>query len=167
MGTTTILLPTSSTGTATSSSLVPLKYAVESEEALSIGTLDSITNSSILDFAAVNTSGQFGFFTANGGPALQATLETPEQGGDGQRLFVRGFRVVSDATTGSIMGSASYRESPQSPYNYTPANTSNAQGFVPLRVSTRYSRARVVIPQATSWTYAAGVEADNTPDGKR
>jgi hypothetical protein len=43
----------------------------------------------------------------------------------------------------------------------------NGQGYAPLRVSTRYARARVRIPQATSWTYAAGVEADNVPDGKR
>lgn len=163
-GTTSLVLPTTIT--------TPLKYAVESEEALTIGTLDSITNSAILDFAGVNTSNQFGFFTANSGPNLQAIMETPEQGGDGQRLFVRGFRIVTDAvashaTTNTVTGSASFRESPQAPYNYTAESAINAQGFVPLRVSTRYSRARVTMPQATQWTYAAGVEADNVPDGKR
>lgn len=140
-----------------------LKYAVESEEALTIATLDSISNASLLTASAVS-SGYFGFFN---GPALQATLETPEQGGDGQRIFNRGFRVVSDATTGSIFGSASYRENPQATYNYTPENIINAQGYVPLRVSTRYTRNKIRIPQATVWSYAAGVEADNAPDGRR
>jgi len=140
-----------------------LKFAVESEEALSIGTLDSISNASLITVSAVS-SGYFGFFN---GPALQATLETPEQGGDRQRIFNRGFRVVSDATTGSIYGSASYRENPQATYKYTPENTVNAQGYVPLRVSTRYTRNKIRIPQATTWSYAAGVEADNAPDGRR
>ncbi len=141
-----------------------LNYAVESIENLSIGTLDSISNASLIALSAVSTSNTFGFFT---GPNLQATLETPEQGGDGKRMFNRGFRVVSDATTGSILGSASYREGPQSARQYTPENSSNARGYVPLRVSTRYSRNKVRIPQATSWTYVAGVEADNIPDGTR
>ena len=131
---------------------------------LSIGSLDNISNVAQITLAAVSTAGIFGFFT---GSNLQATLETPEQGGDGKRIFNRGFRVVSDATTGSIYGSASYRATPQSTYNYTAENTVNAIGRVDLRVSTRYTRNKIRIPQATTWTYAAGVEADNVPDGTR
>ncbi len=131
---------------------------------LSVGSLDNISNTSQITLAAVSTGWAFGFFN---GPALQATLETPEQGGDGQRIFNRGFRVITDATSGSVLGSASFRESPQAAYSYTAENTIDERGQVSLRVSTRYSRGKVRIPQATTWTYAAGIEADNIPDGKR
>ncbi len=141
-----------------------LYYAPESIESLSIGSLDNISNVSQISLAAVSTANTFGFFT---GPNLEAVLETPEQGGDGKRIFNRGFRVVSDATTGSILGSASYRATPQSTYVYTAEAAIDAIGVVPLRVSTRYTRNKIRIPQATSWTYAAGVEADNVPDGTR
>ncbi len=158
VGTTTILTIPATAGTST------LKYAVESIESLTIGSLDSISNVSQISLAAVSTANQFGFFT---GPSLQATLETPEQGGDGKRIFNRGFRVVTDATTSSILGSASYRESPQATRNYTAENSINALGIVPLRVSTRFTRDKIRITQGTTWTFAAGVEADNVPDGTR
>ncbi len=158
LATTTFITMAATAGTSA------LKYAVESIETLNLGSLDNISNVSLITLAAVSTSNTFGFFT---GPSLQATLETPEQGGDGKRIFNRGFRVVSDATTGSVFGSASYRENPQAVRNYTAENTVNALGIVPLRVSTRYTRDKIRIPQATTWSYAAGVEADNVPDGTR
>ncbi len=158
IGTTTIITMPATAGTSA------LKYAVESIESLNLGSLDNISNVSQITLAAVSTANTFGFFT---GPNLQAILETPEQGGDGKRIFNRGFRVVSDATTGSILGSASYRDTPQSVYNYTAEQSVNAVGVVPMRVSTRYSRNKIRIPQATTWTYAAGVESDNVPDGTR
>ena len=158
VGTTTILTMPATAGTSA------LRYAVESIESLNLGSLDSISNVSQITLAAVSTANTFGFFS---GPNLQAILETPEQGGDGKRIFNRGFRVVSDATTGSILGSASYRENPQAARNYTNEVAINALGIAPLRLSTRYTRDKIRIPQATSWTYAAGVEADNVPDGTR
>jgi hypothetical protein len=157
-GSTTLITMAATAGTSA------LFYAVESIESLNLGSLDNISNVSQITLAAVSTANVFGFFT---GANLQATLETPEQGGDGKRIFNRGFRVVSDATTGSILGSASYRATPQSTYNYTAEQAVNAIGVVPLRVSTRYTRNKIRIPQATTWTYAAGVEADNAPDGTR
>lgn len=157
-GTTTLITMPATAGTSA------IKYAVESIESLNLGSLDNISNVSQIVLAAVSTAGAFGFFT---GPPLQATLETPEQGGDGQRIFNRGFRVVSDATTGSILASASYREGPQQAYTYTAESPTNIRGYAPLRISTRYTRNKIRIPQATTWTYAAGVEADNVPDGKR
>ncbi len=158
LATTTFITMAATAGTSA------LKYAVESIESLNLGSLDNISNVSQITLAAVSTANTFGFFS---GPALQATLETPEQGGDGKRIFNRGFRVVSDATTGSILGSASYREGPQAGYNYSAENATDSRGQVSLRISTRYTRNKVRIPQATTWTYAAGVEADNVPDGTR
>ncbi len=158
LATTTFITMAATAGTSA------LKYAVESVESLSIGSLDNISNVSQITLAAVSTANTFGFFT---GPNLEAVLETPEQGGDGKRIFNRGFRVVSDATTGSILGSASYRATPQSTYLYTAEQATDAIGVSALRVSTRYTRNKIRIPQATTWTYAAGVEADNVPDGTR
>ncbi len=158
IGTTTILTIPATAGTSS------LRYAVESIESLNLGSLDNISNVSQITLAAVSTAGTFGFFS---GPNLQATLETPEQGGDGKRIFNRGFRVVTDATSSSILGSASYRENPQIARNYTAEAAIDAIGVVPLRISTRYTRNKVRITQSTTWTFAAGVEADNVPDGTR
>jgi hypothetical protein len=41
---------------------------------------------------------------------LEAVLETAEQGTDNQRIFVRGFRPITDAQ--SVFGSISYRDTP-------------------------------------------------------
>ena len=158
VGTTTLITMPATLGTSA------LRYAAESIETLNLGSLDNISNTAQIILAAVSTANTFGFFN---GANLQATLETPEQGGDGKRIFNRGFRVVSDATTGSILGSASYRDNPQATRNYTAEVAINAFGVAPLRISTRYTRDKIRIPQATTWTYAAGVEADNVPDGTR
>ncbi len=158
LATTTFITMAATAGTSA------LYYAREAIETLSLASFDSISNVSQITLAGVSTSNTLGFFA---GPALQATLETPEQGGDGKRIFNRGFRVVTDATSGSVMGSASYRESPQAAYNYTAEDAIDERGQVSLRLSTRYTRNKVRIPQATSWTFAAGVEADNVPEGIR
>ncbi len=158
LATTTFITMAATAGTSA------LYYAREPIEGLSLNSFDNISNVSQVTLAAVSTSDTFGFFS---GSALQATMETPEQGGDGKRIFNRGFRVVSDATTGSILGSASYREGPQAAYAYSGEDAADERGQVNLRVSTRFTRNRVRIPAATSWTYAAGVEADNTPEGTR
>lgn len=158
VGTTVLVTVPATLGTSA------LRYAIEPIETINLGTLDSISNVSQIALAAVSTAGTFGFFN---GPALEATLETPEQGGDGQRIFNRGFRIVSDVTTGMAFGSASYREGPQAAYRYTKEDDADIRGSISLRISTRYTRNKVRIPQATTWSYAAGVEADNVPDGKR
>ena len=51
-----------------------------------------------------------GFFR---GANLEATLETAEQGTDGKRLMIRGFRVITDAA--AVYGSASWRDTQQGP----------------------------------------------------
>jgi hypothetical protein len=150
--------------TSTSTGSGTLSYAVESIEALSLGSLDNISVSSLVRLSGIDTNNKFGFFS---GSNLQATLETPEQGGDGTRFFVRGFRIVSDATTGSLLGSCSFREGPQATFTYTAEASSDARGYVPLRQSTRYARGKVRIPQGTTWTYAAGVEPDVATEGLR
>ena len=166
----------SASSTTTSSGTGTFKVATQSLENLSVASLDSISVASLTKVGGVNTSGQFGFFN---GSNCQATLETPEQSADaigygtypntpgygGTRLYCRGFRSISDSTL--VNGSMSYREGPGLPYSYTATNPSDIRGFVPLRVSTRYARARVSIPQGATWTYAAGVEPNVSAEGLR
>jgi hypothetical protein len=150
------VVTSSSTGTGT------LSYAVESIETLNLSSLDAISNAALSQLSGINANGALGFFT---GGNLQATLETPEHGGDGRRIFVRGARVVSDAPTINVQVSG--RESPQATQTYTTASSIDTRGFAPQRLSTRYSRTRVIIPSGTSWTFAAGVEPDVSPEGLR
>jgi hypothetical protein len=125
-------------------------------------SLDDVSTASLAQLSGVNSAHRLGFFT---GANLQAILETPEQGGDGRRIFVRGFRPVTDA--GAVYGSVSRRETAQAAATYSGETPVNAQGFCPQRVSTRYARGKIRIPAGTSWTYAAGVEPDVAPEGLR
>jgi hypothetical protein len=130
-------------------------------DTLTIPSLDSISSATTPKLAGVDSTHAFGYFT---GTNLEATLETPEQGGDGRRVFVRGFRPVCDAP--SIYGSVSKRENAQTAATYSAENAVNAQGFVPALVSTRYARGKIRIPAAQVWTFAAGVEPDTTLEGQ-
>jgi hypothetical protein len=87
-----------------------------------------------------------GFFS---GANLEATLETSEQGLDGKRIFMGGFRPVTDAP--SVYGSASYRErTSDTPTSLAEIAMNTRTGRCDLRRSTRYSRMKVRIPASTS-----------------
>lgn len=146
-----------------------------SQPGLTLEGLDSLSSSidalgASLDTYAVATQpliAQFssahklGFFS---GLNLEATLETGEQGTDGRRIFVNGFRPVVDATT--IYGSASYRERVADATTSTSEILMNTRtGRCDLRRSTRYSRLKVRLPSGTVWTFAAGVEPDIKQEG--
>lgn len=131
-------------------------------DALSVYSLDDVPGASIVEIAAFDATHKLGYFTSTN---LEATLETKEMGGDGKRIFVRGFRLVGDAPT--VYGSVSYRETEQASVAYSSESFVNAVGICPQRVSTRFSRGRVRIPAGTAWTYAAGVEPDFAIEGDR
>jgi hypothetical protein len=131
-------------------------------DTLSLTSLDDISNASLSRVSIVDTSHKLGFFT---GSNLEATMETPEQSGGGKRIFVRGFRPVSDAA--AIYGSVSGRETEQATATYSSETLVNAVGMCPQRVSTRFARGKVRIPAATTWTYAKGVEPDVMIEGER
>ena len=91
-------------------------------------------------------------------------MESPEQGTDGQRITVRGFRAVTDAAT--HFGSASYRDTQL--VAATPGMEvagSQRTGRCDMMRNTRYSRFKVRVPYGTSWTYLAGIEPDITTNG--
>lgn len=125
-------------------------------------TLDSYASSVQPQLAQWASTHKQGFFT---GDNLEATFETAEQGTDSKRIFVGGFRPVTDAAT--FYGSVSLRENAQDVASSTPEVGRNSRtGRCDLRKSTRYSRMKVRIPAATTWTYCAGVEPDIRPDGE-
>ena len=135
------------------------------------GSLDALTTS-LDDFstavtpelAAFDPSHMLNFFR---GPALEAVLETGEQGTDGRRIKLRnGFRPVTDAV--AVFGSASTRENLQqvaAAGGESPINP--VTGICNLLVDTRYSRFRTRVPAATAWSFISGVEPDLIATGKR
>lgn len=146
-----------------------------SQPGITLESLDSISSSidalgASLDSFAVSTqpliaqfssSHKMGFFS---GSNLEATLETAEQGTDGRRIMVKGFRPITDATT--FYGSCSYRETQQDTVTQTVEIVRQSRtGRCDMRRSTRYSRFKVRIPASTTWTFAAGVEPDISQEG--
>lgn len=122
-------------------------------------SLDTVsTVSTIPALAAFNSSNQLGFFN---GPASEAIIETQEQGSNEKRMFVKGFRVITDAPV--VFGSVSYRDNPQAPYKYTSEVLIDQMGVCLVQgggIDTRYARARIRIPAGTVWTYAMAIEPD-------
>jgi hypothetical protein len=124
-------------------------------------SLDSYATAVQPQIAQFNSSHVLGFFA---GTNLEATMESAEQGTDEQRITVKGFRPVTDAAT--LYGSVSYRD--------TPSATSIAGTEVLVNARTarcdmmrdaRYSRFKIRIPAATTWTFCAGVVPDVTTNG--
>lgn len=124
-------------------------------------TLDAYATAVQPEVAQFNSSSVLGFFR---GSNLEATLETAEQGTDGRRVFVKGFRPVTDAAT--VYGSASYRETTSATVTAGAEVLVNSRtGRCDMRRSTRYTRFKARIPAGTDWTFAAGVEPDVDLEG--
>jgi hypothetical protein len=125
------------------------------------GSLDAILGSSLAELSAANTSGGIGFFS---GPALEATLETAEQSGDGRRLLVRGFTPITDAA--EVYGRLGVRENLNATKTYTDeVAMDTGRGYCALLQSTRYAAGKIRIPAGTNWTFATGVRPDAIPQG--
>jgi hypothetical protein len=132
------------------------------------GSIDAMTLSLDAYATAVQPEiGQFagthglGFFR---GDNLEATIESAEQGTDENRITIRGFRPITDAAT--LYGSASYRDTQAVPATPGSEVLLNARsGRCDMRRDTRYSRFKVRIPEATPWTFFAGVVPDLVTGG--
>lgn len=121
------------------------------------------TVATIPALAAFNSNNQLGFFN---GPNSEAVIETAEMGTNEKRMFVKGFRVITDAPV--VYGSVSYRDNPQASYNYTPEVLIDPTGTCLVTgggIDTRYARGRIRIPAGTVWTYAMAIEPDGAPTG--
>jgi hypothetical protein len=124
-------------------------------------SLDAYATAVQPEIAQFSSSHTLGFFR---GANLEATLESAEQGTDENRITIRGFRPVTDAAT--IYGSISYRDTPSAPVIAGAEVLVNARtGRCDLMRDARYSRFRLRIPAATSWTFCAGLVPDLTTGG--
>jgi hypothetical protein len=126
-------------------------------------SFDTVSTSTIPSLAGWDSNNKLGFFN---GPTTEAVIETGEQGGNDKRLFVKGFRVITDAP--AVFGSVSYRDNPQASYNYTAEVGIDQTGTCLVAgggIDTRYSRIRIRIPAGTVWGYAMAVEPDGVPTG--
>lgn len=124
-------------------------------------SLDAYATAVQPEIAQFSGSHGLGFFR---GSSLEATIESAEQGGDDNRLTIRGFRPITDAAT--LYGSVSWRDTPSAVAVAGDEVLVNARtGRCDVRRDTRYSRFKVRIPAATSWTFCAGVVPDFTNNG--
>jgi len=124
-------------------------------------SLDAYATAVQPEIAQFSGAHVLGFFR---GTSLEATMESAEQGTDENRITIRGFRPVTDAAT--LYGSVSYRDTPSANATAGAEVLVNVRtGRCDMRRDTRYSRFKVRIPAATSWTFCAGVVPDLTTGG--
>jgi hypothetical protein len=126
-------------------------------------SLDSYSSASTPELGVFNSSHVLSLFR---GSNLEATMYTPEQGEEkDNRIFVRGVKPITDAAT--VYASALSRETQQAAHAVSAESLVNAIGYCPMRVSTRYARAKVRVPADISWNFCSGVEVDYELDGER
>ncbi|MGM4997845.1 hypothetical protein AB8A05_04205 [Tardiphaga sp. 538_B7_N1_4] len=125
-------------------------------------TLDAYATAVQPEIAQFSSTHALGFFR---GANLEATLESSEQGTDGERLRVRGFRPVTDSPT--VQGSITYREMVSAtPYIGLEVAKNARTGRCDVKnTSTRYVRYKNRFPAGIVWTFTAGVEPDVTTEG--
>jgi hypothetical protein len=125
-------------------------------------SLDSYATAVQPALSQFDTTATLGIFS---GAPLQALVESGEQGTDGERMRMRGFRIVTDAPT--VYGSIDYRElTCNAPITSPEVGRSARTGRCDMSRSTRYVRYRARVPAGLTWNYLAGVEADTTTEGK-
>jgi hypothetical protein len=125
-------------------------------------SLDDVSTASVPQIAGVDATHKLGLYS---GANLEAILKTPEQGAEGSRIFVRGFRPITDAT--AVYGSIEHRATAQATAVATAETPVNATGFCPQRRETRLAKAVSRIPVGTNWSYISGVEPDFVVTGLR
>lgn len=119
-------------------------------------SLDAYATAVQPEIAQFSSAHKLGFYR---GLNLEATLESGEQGTDGRKIRIKGFRAVTDAAT--HYGSCSYRDTSSSAATSgTEVLVSARTGRCDMQRETRYSRFKIRIPAGTDWTYCVGVEPD-------
>lgn len=147
-----------------------------SQSGVTLEQLDSISSSIdamtlSLDSYPTAVQPQLGQFDSTAtlgvfsGSNMEATLVTAEQGGDEDRLSIRAFRPVTDATT--VYGSLLYRDTQQADDLQTSEMGLSRIGKIDIRRDTRYARFQIRVPAGTDWTFAAGVVPDFVTGGKQ
>lgn len=139
---------------------------------VSLEDLDRFGPLSGLPFASLDSGslrpGRLGVFAVDeghrlaslSGPALEAVIDTAEQGG--QRVMCHGFRPLVDGAAAEAMPLFRARQMDERRGGVYSAP--QRDGFCPQHLSTVYLAARVRIPGGSSWRSALGVEALVEPE---
>lgn len=117
-----------------------------------------------LILSGFDTSNFLGYYS---GSAMAPTVDTEEiQPFPGQRTFVRNARPLVD---GSVTPSIAIgtRTTVETTPTYGVTTAMNSLGWCPLRANGQYTRARITLPAASSFTHIQGCELDADPAGYR
>jgi hypothetical protein len=99
------------------------------------------------------------------GPTLPALVDTGETDSNGRRVHVSGIRPLTDAANATA--SVGYRDTFAAAVAFTALSGPEADGVCKQRINTRYARARIYIPPASTWTYLQGADVQFKAAGKR
>lgn len=152
---------------AASLGLSPDSLTTTDVDALTVSFDDPFWLGGTSYLAAFSTAHKMGSIITGAGASLQATFETGDTmlGGQG-RSTVEWMRPITDAPTATIAASASLV--PTDSPTYTSAVSMQPSGRCPLRgVNGNFTRAKLIVPAATSWTFANGVDLKAKPAGAR
>lgn len=128
---------------------------------LSLDDYATAVQAQLAQFSAGITPNVLGFFS---GPSLEGVIQSSEQGTDGLRITLRGFRPITDAP--ALFGSVSYRDTQALPSIVSPEiGMSPRTGRIDMMRDARYQRYQVRIPAGTAWNYCSGYEPDVTTNG--
>lgn len=125
-------------------------------------SLDSIAKSAVAQLSAFGPTHQLGFFN---GANIEATMETPEQDGQGQMIFTTGLRPITDCA--AAMCSIGWRNNPNADVAYTEETAIDDQGWAPQLVEARYQRGKLRCPAGSPWSFARGIQPDGQAAGER
>lgn len=115
-------------------------------------SLDDLSTVALTQLGAVDSSHQVGFVN---GDALEATLETAEQSGQGRRVYINSCEPISDAAT--IYARAVVRQTLSGAAEEGDENAKNDDGVIPLMDEGRFLRVKARIPAGEEWTFASGL----------
>lgn len=126
-------------------------------------SLDSISTAAISQLSGTSPAHRIGFFN---GSNIEAIIETSEQDGEGDMVFVSSVRPITDCADALV--SIGYRNTAQSAIAFSSETAIDViQGQCPQLVEGRYLKARFRAPAGSVWTYALGVQPNAQISGSR
>lgn len=120
-------------------------------------SLDSISVAALAQLAAVGPTHAAGFFT---GSNLEAIMETPQEDGNGKRIFIDSVRPMTDCDQ-AMISIGCLETAQQASATYTAESEVDDTGECSIDgggIDTRYAKVRIRCPAGSSWSYAMGVE---------
>ncbi|RYE59898.1 MAG: hypothetical protein EOP20_03950 [Hyphomicrobiales bacterium] len=115
-------------------------------------------------FAGFTTDNRLAYFS---GAPLEATAETADiELAQGQRAFVNGLRVTTNAPTLNVSVAVSDYAGDDREWKAA-SSPSSVTGLIPARANGRFHRFRAVVPAGTPWTHLQGLDPIVKAGGRR